>query len=180
MKAIKSVLLSCMIAIAVLAAYHLLFKPETAKLGFVRTPVLLQQYKGMEAATQQFKQEMSVAQANADTLRLRYERLAAKAQTEPGNTDLGYQVATAEKEFIEYSQRAEAQMAEREQKLSSDATSKINAEVEAYGKANGYKMILGANGSGSLMYGDAGDDLTDIILQRLNQAYDLNNNQPQP
>jgi outer membrane protein len=79
---------------------------------------------------------------------------------------------------LEYGKRAEEQMAAREQELSKNATDKINSFIEEYGKKNEYRLILGANGTGNVMYGTEGDDITDIILTELNTRYKINNPAP--
>lgn len=45
----------------------------------------------------------------------------------------------------------------------------INAEVENFGKEKGYKYILGANGSGNIMYADDSEDITEEVLKWINK-----------
>jgi outer membrane protein len=52
-----------------------------------------------------------------------------------------------------------------------DMINDINQYVAEYAKAEGLYMILGANGSGNVMYADPAYDLTEEILEGLNQRY---------
>lgn len=45
----------------------------------------------------------------------------------------------------------------------------INAEVEKFGKEKGYKYILGATGSGNIMYADDSEDVTQEVLKWINE-----------
>lgn len=44
----------------------------------------------------------------------------------------------------------------------------INTKIETFGNAKGYKYILGANGNGSIMYANDGDDITQELIEYLN------------
>jgi len=48
---------------------------------------------------------------------------------------------------------------------------KVKKEIEAYGKANGYTYILGGGDGGSVLYGTETNDLTDELVEILNEKY---------
>ena len=48
---------------------------------------------------------------------------------------------------------------------------KVDSFVAIYAKDKGYKMILGTNGKGTVMYGDEKLDVTKPVLEKLNEAY---------
>jgi outer membrane protein len=49
---------------------------------------------------------------------------------------------------------------------------KMKTTVKEYGKNNGYNFILGTNVSiGSVLYGEEGSDLTEIIIKELDSKY---------
>jgi len=47
----------------------------------------------------------------------------------------------------------------------------VKAQIEAYGKANGYSYILGGGDGGSVLYGTETNDLTSEIVKVLNDNY---------
>jgi len=49
--------------------------------------------------------------------------------------------------------------------------SKVDDFVSEYGKANGYAYILGKNEAGSVMYGEATNDITEIIIEAINASH---------
>jgi outer membrane protein len=44
--------------------------------------------------------------------------------------------------------------------------------VEEYGKENGYDLILGTTTSGNILYGTEKKDITEQVLNALNNAYE--------
>lgn len=45
----------------------------------------------------------------------------------------------------------------------------LNKRIEEYGKEMGYTYILGANGDGSIMYGDEAEDVTEELIKYINK-----------
>ena len=50
--------------------------------------------------------------------------------------------------------------------------SKMKVTVKDYGKANGYKFIIGANEStGNILYGDEASDLSGLMIKEIDSKY---------
>ncbi|WP_178991335.1 OmpH family outer membrane protein [Winogradskyella schleiferi] len=49
--------------------------------------------------------------------------------------------------------------------------SKMNKFVEDYGKKNGYTFILGKNQAGSVVYGNEANDITEGVIEAINESY---------
>jgi outer membrane protein len=47
----------------------------------------------------------------------------------------------------------------------------VNDYVKEYGKSKGYRYILGATGSGNLVYAQESYDITDDLVKGLNEEY---------
>ncbi len=67
-------------------------------------------------------------------------------------------------------QQEQSLQAEGQEKMDS-VVKKVKAEIEAYGKANGYTYILGGGEGGSVLYGSEANDLTEEVLKLLNDSY---------
>jgi outer membrane protein len=174
----RQILISLVVALFCVVGYHFLSGKGESRIGYVRSGVILQNYLGMEEAHKTFEKEMVVVRGNLDTLRFRYEALKRQEASQKQDAEFGYRLAVAEKEYMDYGKRASEEMEAREAELSKNATDKINAFVEEFGRKNEYRLILGANGTGNVMYGTEGDDITDIILTELNARYKINNPAP--
>ena len=54
---------------------------------------------------------------------------------------------------------------------------RINEYVEAYGKSKNYEFIFGANGLGSIMYGNAADNITEEMTEYINNQFEGKDNE---
>lgn len=165
-----SVLLSILATAGILAIYHFYF--QIYKIAYVRTGEVISAFNGFKDAQKQFEKDYSVVQGNADTLKRRFEAIRADQELQKKSAKTwAYQLGIAENEFMQYQKNAEAQLNTRQAELSRNAVDKINVYIQDYGKAKGYKLVLGSTDNGSILYGQEGDDITKLILEGLNKKY---------
>lgn len=169
---ILSIAIYLTITIVGIFLYHSFFRKEV-KLAYIKTGVLLNDYKGMKMANEQFNKEVQAVQANIDTLKRRYEQLKMKESniTPDEKTNWTKQLAIAEYEYNNYRATAQKQMEERKMKLRTEVVNHISSFIYDYGKEHNYTIILGSTDQGSILYGQEQKDLTDIILKELNENY---------
>jgi outer membrane protein len=113
-----------------------------------REGILDSMYRGMNSYNEYLQQNKNKTKEELDRLALMQEELHYRQQT--------FQEEQG-KLLAEYDGRIWAQ---------------INEYVKEFGKKNNYKVILGANGQGSLMYADEQTDITKPVLEYLNDRYD--------
>jgi outer membrane protein len=65
----------------------------------------------------------------------------------------------------------EAQQQEVSDRYTSDIWKRINQYITDYGKENDYTFIFGATGDGGLMFADDAVNITDPVIQYINQRY---------
>lgn len=56
-------------------------------------------------------------------------------------------------------------------KYTNEVYAKLNTLISAYGKQKGYKIILGADGQGGVMYVDTTYNITNDMIKYVNDAY---------
>lgn len=170
---IRNLILTVFISALVSAGVFFLMTElmSRSKIGFVKSGVILQDYAEMKNADAQYQQESLIVQANLDTLKNRYIRLAGKEKSiSPAEKEnWQQQLATAESDYRKYAEQSTGQMDARKQELTSKVLEKVNVVVQEYAKKNNYNLILGTTNDGSILYGNDGDDLTTEILKELNQ-----------
>ena len=76
-----------------------------------------------------------------------------------------------QKQLNDYQQSISQQAQEEDQKLTQGVLNQVNSYIEEYGKENGYKIIFGANGSGTIFYGTEAINITNKVLLNLNKEY---------
>jgi outer membrane protein len=57
-------------------------------------------------------------------------------------------------------------------KFTADIWKEINSGITAYGKDHGYDFILGASGDGGLMFASEATNITDDVVDYLNERYE--------
>jgi outer membrane protein len=88
---------------------------------------------------------------------------------------VGLLESTSNTSLLKFYQDRIDNMAISERQLSDQYTSDIwkviNESVNEFGEREGYDLIFGAVGSGSLMYANKSQDITDEVIQFVNERY---------
>ena len=157
------------LAIALLAMLqYWLLSHFTPKIAYVRSDKLLTEYIGMKEAKDIFNQKQMQWQANIDSLKGDISQY--KSFTKPSKD----RIMQMEQNLALYTQQVNALVVEEDRKATEAVYSQINAFIEEYGKKNRYSIILGSGTSNTLLYGDNAMDITDELLQALNENYNPN------
>lgn len=80
-------------------------------------------------------------------------------------------LANKQNQINGYQQGIKKQLQEEDQVATQTVINDINDFVEEFGKENGHNIILGATGSGTIMYAADDSDLTDEVLEALNKSF---------
>jgi Outer membrane protein len=174
----KKNIVSILLAVAVVVLFVLHFvQSTTGTIGYVDTNLLLQKYEAMKDAHAQYEKKEKVWQAQTDTLMQEWEVLLKSYEKESNRmTAQARQQKTEElrykqQQISNYKQAIEKKSHEEQEKLTKGVVSTANEFIMEYGKKHHYKIILGANGSGSLLYAEKKIDITELILEGLNKEY---------
>lgn len=73
--------------------------------------------------------------------------------------------------FVQLQERFETEYAEVQMKYEKQVWERLNSYVRNFGKMKNYDYIYGANGSGSIMYCDSTENITDQIIKYCNEKY---------
>jgi outer membrane protein len=74
-------------------------------------------------------------------------------------------------EFIMRKQKFEQDQEQLTADYNNQIVSQINQYVKEFGKENAYDVIIGSNGDGTVMYGKEEMDITEEVLNFINQKY---------
>jgi outer membrane protein len=145
------------------------------KVGFVNASLIFEQYSGAREAQQAYEKEMEelnqevaakeeAIRALADTLEARKylfseERLEEKRKA----------LDRKQKEYLEFRQDAEIRAAKRNDELSGPIIQAIEEAASKIAENDGFDLVLDA-GAGIVVYSKPELDLTDKVLQRLEEG----------
>jgi Skp family chaperone for outer membrane proteins len=77
--------------------------------------------------------------------------------------------------FRQAQARLEQQYEQSNQEINQQVWKRLNPLVDAYGKDGGFRLIIGANGMGSVLYNDDYYDRTSEVIRYVNEHYEKGN-----
>jgi len=155
------------------------FYQSRPRVAFVRSIELVYGYNGMKQAHLEFKQQAGVWQANIDTLARKYEAQLqafeeAKDQLTPQERkETEESLSKLKQEVTNYSSIISKQATEKEKSMTQAVMVQLNSVIEEYAKKEGYDIVLGSEGSGSILYGEEIFDITKELLEELNRDFKM-------
>lgn len=156
---------------------------QNEKSGFVDTEKLLKEYQEMidtktrftaqnDKITAELDLKIKGYQIKEDLFRKNANSMSSKKRQEK------YNELQAEAQSIQQEQQSKIGGLQVESQAAIDSLiTKVKKKVRDYGAANGYTYIYGSNDAGSVLYGKDNLDLTNTILQELNEAYEAKKEQ---
>ncbi len=147
------------------------------KIAYVRSQELVYGYKGTQEAKAKFDIKKESLQANIDTLQrafkksidqynIEYRKLTADEKKQRESL-----LNQKEQQLLQYKQAVEKKAKEEDDKMMQAVLNQVNSYVEEYGKKHHYDIIFGTTLSGSVLYGKDKLDITDQLLEALNNHY---------
>ncbi len=149
----------------------------TQKIAYVDVEELMKGYDETKSMESDLKAKQDKLKFSLDSLALGFQQKVDDYQKKAGSMSAPSrqqleQKLMQEQQQIQGQQQQASQMLQKLSQESFDALSKkVDSFVAEYAKDNGYKIILGTNGKGTVMYGDEDLNVTEQVLEKLNKAY---------
>ena len=150
---------------------------ESQKIGFVDNSVLINDYQEKKDIEANLKGKIEVYEKKRDSLSQAFQldvkaaEVKARSMSQANLQKLQQEFQQKEQIISQQLQFEQQQIAQESQSKNDSLIKKVRDFVKDYGKTNGYSFILGSNEAGSVMYGTEEVDLTQTILDALNEAY---------
>lgn len=107
-----------------------------------------------------------------DSMEVRLRGVAAGIAPQTKETDPQVQAFKRDRDqYLALKQRYDEDNKALEEQLNVQLFNQLNQYVRDYGKENGYSYIFGAEGSGSMMYAQESQDLTQTMTTYINARY---------
>lgn len=174
MKNIKTISIVILFSISVSFLINVLTRD---KIAIIKTGEILAKYKGANEARSLLEKKIKIMELNKDTLKTEIEELLKKYD-EDRNKLSGKEKDHLENElkykrsnYIKYSEATNDKVKAEEQMLLEGVFNQINSFMVEYGKKNKYDMILGTTSGGNILYAKETIDITNQVLEELNNSY---------
>jgi len=165
------------IILVALAIVTLVSCDSSLKTGFVDNGELINKYQEKIDIEAKFKTKVETFQKRTDStgraFQMEAQAFQEKAQKmTDAQAQQEYQVLSQKQQMLQQRIQVEEQEIQQQSQVQIDPLiSKVKKYVKEYGEKNGYTYIFGSNDAGSVMYGKEENDLTETILEALNNDY---------
>mgnify|MGYP001815268026 FL=1 len=163
--------------LVLLALAIILVSCNQTKIAYINVEDIMRDYE----ATKVMQEEM---QAKQDQIIKELDSISAPFQLEVQEYQKNASRMSAQKraqveaelgqkqQALQARQQQASQQLQSESQVNSEAiTKKIDSFVSTYATANGFGLVLGTSGNGTVMYGDDKLNITKEILEILNEEY---------
>ncbi|WP_025742626.1 OmpH family outer membrane protein [Aquimarina pacifica] len=154
------------------------FLQSSSDLVYVDVNKLLDGYKRTKVVKAEFDKKAKTMKSNVDSLLSDWQKelkIYEKERSSMSKKELELKqelLGSKQQQINNYQQAVQKQLQEEDKKVTQTVINDINDFVKEYGKKNGHKVIFGATGSGTIMYGEESADLTDQVLEELNAEFE--------
>ncbi len=139
----------------------LLLKPTPV--AYIDISKVVNAYQMKKDLEQQTAGDLNRIKAVTDSLKM-LKKMANNQPSPALDTQIMY-AQYAFKQYYEQSNRA----------INEKIWERLNPLLETYGKERGLQLLVGANGAGTVLYGDKSIDLTEDLIKYLNNKYEKGN-----
>lgn len=152
---------------------------QNDKTAYVDTTKLIQEFSEMKAVEAEFndkslklKQELdSVARGFQQEVQEYQENMATMSQAERQATEK--ELMQKQQILQQQQQMKSGQLRQESDEAVDSLITKVKDFVKAYGEENGYTYIFGSNESANIMYAEEGLDITQKILDEMNEGKEM-------
>lgn len=160
-----------------LAALILHFTGKDLKVGYAETSVLMSEFSEALKARSEFEAAQKEWDANLkalnDSLMATIDRMKVEYDKAPaaGKEVLRNLLQKRNDDLQRYTNAVKKMSMDKEKELMDPVVRKLNSHLDAWGKRNGYDMILGTMTGGNILQANAEYNVTSWILKDLNETY---------
>lgn len=147
------------------------------KTAYVDTSRLIQEYTEMQEVEADFNTRSEVVKTELDSLARAFQEDVQEYQQNMNNMSTAQRQETEEElmrrqqTIQQQQQRMGNQLRQESDVVIDSIVDKVKDYVREYGRENNYTYIFGSNESANIMYAEDGLDITEEILQKLNESY---------
>ena len=156
-----------------------LFSCQQNKTAYVNNTEIMEGFEKLKQTEEDFTKEETAMKARIDSLVAAsgYQELVQEYQSKQGQMpkakeeELYNQIMQIQQRLGQQQQMTTQQFQQRKTAEMDSLVKTVKAFVKEYGKTNGYTYIYGANESGNILYGKEEMDITDEVIEALNDKY---------
>lgn len=140
------------------------------KTGYVELSQLYSEFDMTKELNKNLEKATLIKTQILDSLKFNIKQIEIQLNTEAIDT-LIQRYELKKQEYLYTQQKFNEENQRISQQYYEQSLNQINTYVKDYGKENNYEYIFGATGSGSMMYADSNNNLTNELISFINEKY---------
>lgn len=176
MKTVFEIGFKLLTIVGIVVLLFLQFKSSDS-IVYVDSIKLMNGYDGMKEARKEYEAKAAVWRLNLDSLKSELESKIKEYQVKQSSLSTKEKQLTEEllhskqQQFMNYQQVLSEKIQREDQELTALVLGKVNDYIKKYGEEKGYDIIMAATQYGNIVYSEKAMDITDKVLQGLNEQY---------
>lgn len=164
-----------LIGVLALGGWNYFHRP--AKIGYVETSVVLEQFTEAINARNQFEKAQKDWDKNLKTLNdslmagMNQMKVDFNKASKEGKQAISASFEKKQADYQRYTEVVKKMSQEKEQELMLPVIKKVNSFLDIWGKQHGYDLVLGTTTAGNILQANPNLNLTARILKDLNEQY---------
>jgi len=146
-------------------------EPEQQKIGYVDIDRLFEGFDMKNELQGKLELELKTKEIILDSIVYKLSLAKTKAEAPDATDELKWNFQQQQNYFFQEKRGFEEFSMNRTQEYDQQILKQMTQYVADYGLENNFKVILGKNSGGNVLYGDVGNDVTDDALEAINAKY---------
>lgn len=169
---VKNLLVAASLVVGLAAFVLHFYNPVTSKTAYVDTGRIYTEFTLSKELNSELESMVKLKKRGLDSL---YYLIQSQAKevgrgSKPKQEEI-QRISRLEEEYVYRQKQFEKENQELSVNYNNKIWNQVNQFVEDYGRLHGLSFILGATGEGTIMYGDKGTDITEMLIQYINERY---------
>ncbi len=173
----NKVVVALIVVLIGVSGFSLYKSMQVPVVKYVRSSDLIYGFDGMKLAHLKIQKIQAENQGRLDTLKQDFQLSVSNYNT--AYTDLNKKEKAERENLLRlqqqnlegYAKQIQENNTKEDNRLTEGVLNQVNAFVEQYAKDNGYDIILGTTTSGNILYGNKAMDITEEVLEAINEDY---------
>ena len=163
---------SIVFLLSVLCLFSCTEKAGDSKDVFVYNARVFEEYKGTKLIQQKLIKKQEGQKHQLDSMLAEIQVKESAVQANKLSQEQKVQFMTRRNEYQRLMNEYQAGNSEEFQQAQQALWVQINQYIKDYGQEQGYRFIHGATGTGNLMYADTSRDVSNQVIEYINQRYE--------
>lgn len=158
-------------ALIIVLLFTVMNKPDASKIRYISTLKLYNEFKFKVELEKKYSTIQNQRQLYLDSLMLNLKVMSKNVSSHANDKFLAQKFDELKDEYLEKKDLFEKDSQNMKSEFEKQIWTQLNQYVRDYGEKNDINIILGADGTGTLMYAEKGMDITELIIGYVNQRY---------